>query len=325
MKILITGITGFVGSHLAEYILSLNEGHEIYGLCRWRSNKENLKGILSKIHLLEGDLTDLSSLINVCNTRFDIVFHLAAQSFVPTSFYDPIATMNVNVNGTINLLDALRLTSQDPIIHICSSSEVYGQVAEHNVPITEDCPFNPASPYAVSKVGEDMVGLQYHLSYGMKTVRSRAFTHSGARRGENFVLSAFAKQIASAELGLSNNVIKVGNLESVRTFCDISDMVRAYWLLVTYGVIGEVYNIGGVETMEIKEALNILLSVANVKCEIIEDEKLLRPSDVTLQIPDISKFQRATKWTPQVPFIKTCKDILNYWRQELKHNEWKKI
>ncbi len=322
-KILITGITGFVGSHLAEYILNLNQDNKIYGITRWRSPKENLCNIINKVELLEGNLLDLSSLIRIINTvKPDIIFHLAAQSYVQSSFTSPIETFDVNVIGTVNLLEAIRLTKQDPIVHICSSSEVYGQVSPEYVPIKESCPLCPASPYAASKVGEDMVALQYFLSYGIKTIRTRAFTHTGARRGDAFAMSSFAKQIAAIELDL-NDVLRVGNLESVRTFCDVRDMVRAYWLLVNLCKPGEVYNIGGDRTMTIREALDKLLSLSNIEIPIMVDKKRLRASDVTLQIPCVDKFKKETFWEPIILIEQTLEDLLKYWRNELRSNPWK--
>ncbi len=326
MRILVTGITGFVGSHLAEYILNLKNNHEIYGLCRWRSPRENLEHILDKVKLLEGDLMDISVLIRTMKSiKPDIIFHLAAQSYVLTSFNAPIHTLWTNVIGTANLLESTRIAEIDPIIHICSSSEVYGQVTEKDVPIKEDCPLRPASPYAVSKVGEDMVALQYWLSYKVRTIRTRMFTHTGPRRGDVFAMSFFAKQIASAELNLSEPVIHVGNLKSVRTFCDVRDAVRAYWIMVNKCQPGEVYNIGGNKTMTIGEALDMLLSFSKTKLKVKVDPALIRPSDVTLQIPCSDKFTNATGWKPEIPVEKTFQDILDYWRIELKRNPWKAV
>lgn len=326
MKVLITGITGFVGSHLAEYIHGLNEDHEIYGLCRWRSPKDNLANIYHQITLIDADLCDLSALIRYIKAiKPEIIFHLAAQSYVLTSFNSPIQTLWTNVIGTTNLLEAVRIAEISPIIHICSSSEVYGQVNESDVPIKESCPFRPASPYAVSKVGEDMVAYQYWLSYGIKTIRTRMFTHTGPRRGDVFAMSFFAKQIAAAELGLGQPLICVGNLKSVRTFCDVRDAVRAYWLMVHKCKPGEVYNIGGNRTMIVGDALEILLSFTKMKFEIKVDTKLIRPSDVTLQIPCTDKFRNETGWEPEIPLEKTLQDILNYWRDELSRYPWKAL
>lgn len=319
-KVLITGITGFVGSHLAEYILNNFSEVEVLGLIRWRSPKENLKKVFKKINLVYGDLTDLPSLQSLLEKyRPEAIFHLAAQSYVDFSFIAPIATLQANVIGTANLLEAvkrLKFSSEyNPVIHICSSSEVYGQVKENETPIKETNPFRPASPYAVSKVGEDMLGFQYWLSWGIKTIRTRMFTHTGERRGEVFVESNFAKQIAEIEAGLKEPIVKVGNLESIRTFLDVKDAVRAYWLLVSKCKPGEVYNIGGVETMPIKDMLAKMLNYSTKKDIKIEvDPARLRPSDVTLQIPCIDKFVQETAWKPEIKFDQTIQDLLNYWR-----------
>ncbi len=326
MKILITGITGFVGSHLAEYILNLNEGHEVSGLCRWRSPKDNLAKIYNKITMVEGDLGDLSGLLRHFKAiNPDVIFHLAAQSYVLSSFNTPIQTLWTNVVGTANLLEAVRLNGIDPVIHICSSSEVYGQVTGQEVPIRESCPFRPASPYAVSKVGEDMVAYQYWVSYKIRTIRTRMFTHTGPRRGDVFAMSFFAKQVAAGELGLSEPVVRVGNLNSVRTFCDVRDAVKAYWILVNKCRPGEVYNIGGNRTLTIGRALEILLSFSQKKFEVRVDPQLLRPSDVTLQIPCIDKFRDETGWEPEIPLEKTLQDILAYWKEELSRCPWKAL
>ncbi|MDH5587967.1 MAG: GDP-mannose 4,6-dehydratase, partial [Nitrospirota bacterium] len=246
------------------------------------------------------------------------IFHLAAQSFVTTSFDAPADTLHTNVIGTTNLLDAIRITGIEAKIHVCSSSEVYGQVLEHEVPIKESNPFRPASPYAVSKVGEDMVAYQYFLSYGIKTYRTRMFTHTGPRRGDVFAESAYAKQIVEIESGLRANPVRVGNLDSIRTFADVRDAVRAYWLLLEHGVPGEVYNIGGNRTMTCGDMLAMLKTMARCPIDHLVDPALLRPSDVTLQIPDTSKFHQATGWIPEIPFEDTLQHLLTYHREKTK-------
>jgi len=321
MKVLITGITGFVGSHLADYILAEHKGIEILGLARWRSPADNIRHIQDKVTICFGDLLDLPSLNALLEKhKPEIIFHLAAQSYVDFSFIAPVATLEANVIGTCNLLEAVRSlkdsSGYDPVIHTCSSSEVYGQVREDEVPITENNPFRPASPYAVSKVAEDMLAYQYWLSWKIKTIRTRMFTHTGPRRGECFVVSNFAKQIAAIEAGIKPAVVKVGNLNSIRTFTDVRDAVKAYWLLVNKCPSGEVYNIGGVETMTVGEMLHKLIALSthkDIKVEV--DKARLRPSDVTLQIPSTEKFHKATGWKPQIKFEQTMKDSLNYWRE----------
>lgn len=320
MNVFITGITGFVGSHLADYILEHQRGVRIIGLTRWRSPKDNIRHILDSLTLEYGDLTDSHSIRKALEDhKPEIIFHLAAQSYVDASFIYPAATLEANVIGTCNLLETvkeLKLSNDyDPIVHVCSSSEVYGQVLGNEVPITEENPFRPASPYAVSKVAEDMLAYQYWLSWGVKTIRTRMFTHTGPRRGEVFAASSFARQIAAIEAGWSEPVLKVGNLESIRTFMDVRDAVRAYWLLVQHCPPGEVYNIGGSAVMTIREVLDKLLALS-MRCDIrVEvDPSRMRPSDVTLQIPSSEKFKKVTGWEPIVDFDDTLRDLLNYWR-----------
>jgi GDP-4-dehydro-6-deoxy-D-mannose reductase len=316
MKVLITGISGMVGSHLAEYILADHPDVDLHGLIRWRTPLDHLVAIKDRIALHYGDLRDLNSLIVVIKKiQPDWIFHLAAQSFVTTSFDAPVDTLSTNVIGTTNLLDALRITGVDAKVHVCSSSEVYGQVLADEVPITEANPFRPASPYAVSKVGEDMIAFQYFLSYGIRTVRTRMFTHTGPRRGDVFAESAYAKQIVEVEYGLRKNPIRVGNLDSIRTFADVRDAVRAYWVLMEKCPAGEVYNIGGNRTMTLRDMLEILKGMATCRIEHVVDPALLRPSDVTLQIPDTSKFKTATGWEPRIPFEETLKNILDFYRR----------
>lgn len=325
-KVLITGITGFVGSHLAEYILGNNSSIKIVGLVRWRSPKDNILSIMDKITLEYGDLIDTSSIKNVLLThKPEVIFHLAAQSYVDFSFIAPISTLETNVIGTANLLEAVRElkknTGYDPIVHVCSSSEVYGQVRKNEVPIKEDNPFRPASPYAVSKVAEDMLALQYFLSWRIKTIRTRMFTHEGPRRGEVFAPSNFAKQIAAIEIGRQKSVVKVGNLESIRTYMDVRDAVCAYWLLVNKCRPGEVYNIGGAETMTVGDMLKKLLRYSKVKkIKVKVDFQRLRPSDVTLQIPSVGKFKKETGWEPKIKFETTLRDMLEWWREYYKNN-----
>lgn len=320
MRALITGITGFVGSHLAEYILANHPDTPVFGMKRWRSPKDNIRNILDRVTLRDCDLRDLASLITVfSDIKPDVIFHLAAQSFVTTSYVAPVDTLECNVIGTTNLLEAVRICKIDPVIHICSSSEVYGQVTKDDLPIREDCPLRPVSPYAVSKVGEDMAGYMYWRAYGLKTIRTRMFTHSGPRRGEVFVDSFFSQQVARIERGLQPPVLRVGNLDSVRTFADVRDTVRAYWLLAQKCPPGEVYNIGGDTTMTVREMLDMLLGMTKFKgkIEVRVDPALLRPADVTLQVPCADKFKAATGWKPEIPYRQTLQDMLDYWRLSL--------
>lgn len=315
-RVLITGITGFVGSHLADYILD-NKLGEVYGIKRWRSPMDNIEHIKDKIEIYDADLTDLSSMIaTIAKIQPDRIAHLAAQSYVQSSYVYPNKTYQDNIIGTSNLLEAVRILKLDPFIHICSSSEVYGQVNENEVPITENQPLRPVSPYAVSKVTEDMLGYMYHQAYGMNIVRTRLFTHTGARRGEVFCESSFAKQVALIEKG-KRDVIMVGNLNSIRTWLDVKDAVRAYWLLPQCPA-GEVYNIGGDYTCTVGEMLRMLLDMATIReIGIVEDKSRLRPADVTRQIPSSEKFRKATGWSPSIPFYQTMSELLNYWRERV--------
>jgi GDP-mannose 4,6-dehydratase len=315
MKVLITGITGMVGSHLAEYLVSSFPETEVHGLVRWRSPLRNIQKILPRITLHQGDLRDLNSLVLLLReVQPDRIHHLAAQSYVDMSFVAPADTLSSNIIGTVNLMDAVRIVGINPRIHICSSSEVYGQVRPDEVPITESTPLRPASPYAVSKVGEDLIAFQYGISYRLDLVRTRMFTHTGPRRGDVFAESSFARQIAEIELNRQTGPVRVGNLDSVRTLADVRDAVRAYKLLLDKCPAGEVYNIGGKETMTVGEILETLKSLARVPIKHVVDPGRLRPSDVTLQIPDTSKFHGATGWQPEIPALQTLRDLLDYQR-----------
>src|SRR3990170_4974804 len=254
MRVLITGITGFAGSHLAEYLRAEHPDVEIFGTWRWRSRMDNVEHLEGQITLVECDLRDAVSVTGVPErSRPDAIFHLAAQSFVPTSWVAPGETLTTNIVGQTNLFEAVRTLKLDPTIQIACSSEEYGLVHPDEVPIRESNPLRPLSPYAVSKVGQDYLAYQYFQSYGIKTIRTRGFNHTGPRRGEVFVSSNFAKQIAAIEAGLHEPVIRVGNLDAVRDFTDVRDMVRAYWLAVERGRPGEVYNIASGVGITIRE------------------------------------------------------------------------
>lgn len=325
-RALITGITGMVGSHLAEYLLAQTDW-DIFGMCRWRSPLDNIESLISqinqknRIHLLYGDLRDTLSIQDVIKkSKPDYVFHLAAQSYPRTSFESPLDTLDTNIQGTTRVLDALKEHSPKALVHVCSSSEVFGRVPKEKLPINEECSFHPASPYAISKVGTDLVGRFYAEAYGMNVQTTRMFTHTGPRRGDVFAESSFAKQIAMIEAKLIPPVIKVGNLDSLRTIADVRDAVRAYYLLLTYNpVAGSYYNIGGSHTVTIREVLNALLELSNLKnfISIEVDPDRLRPIDADLQVPDISKFKAHTGWEPEISFDKTIKDLLGYWRMRI--------
>lgn len=318
VKALITGVTGFVGSHLAEFLL--RKKWQVIGTIRWRSKTENIDHLKSKINLVETDVTDLSSMQNAVSlVEPDYIFHLAAQSFVPTSWHAPQHTWTTNTIGTINLLEAVKICKIDPVIHIAGSSEEYGLVYPNEIPIREDNPLRPMSPYGVSKVAQDKLALQYHLSYGLKTLVTRAFNHTGPRRGEVFVCSTFAKQIAEIEKNKRKPIIAHGNLEAKRDFTDVRDMVRAYWLAVTKCIPGQVYNICSEEkgTYQISQILEILLSLSKAKIRLEQDPHRMRPSDVNILQGDSSKFRQVTGWRPKISIEKTLEDLLNYWRGKL--------
>ncbi|OGL46176.1 MAG: GDP-mannose 4,6-dehydratase [Candidatus Schekmanbacteria bacterium RBG_16_38_11] len=315
MRVLITGITGFVGSHLVDYLLAKHESIEIYGIHRWRSRTENIDNVVDKLHLVECDIRDSSSVRNVVDIiKPDRIFHLAAQSFVPTSWHAPAETISTNIIGNLNIFEAVRQSGFNPRILVAGSSEEYGLVYENELPIKEENPLRPLSPYAVSKVGQDLLAYQYFMSYQVDVVRSRAFNHTGPRRGYVFVSSNFAKQFADIEKGKNEPVIYTGNLAARRDFTDVRDMVRAYWLALEKCEAGEVYNICSGKDYSIKQILDILMSFTNVKIEIKQDPKRMRPSDVPVLRGDNSKFCKKTGWKPEIPFEQTLLDILNYWR-----------
>ena len=323
MRALITGITGFVGSHLCDWLVE-NTDWQIYGLKRWRSPLNNIQQHLGRIEkgdrlfLIDGDLNDETSLYQAAEaSRPDFVFHLAAQSFPRTSFDSPLDTLNTNILGTARLMECLRRSRPDACIHICASSEVFGRVVKEETPIKEDCRFHPASPYAISKVGTDLLGRFYAEAYGMNVQTTRMFTHTGPRRGDVFAESNFAKQLAMIERGLIEPVIKVGNLKSMRTWADVRDAVRAYYMLVTVNPQpGAYYNIGGDYSCTVGDMLDTLIEMSHIRPTIVEDPERLRPIDADLQIPDTTKFRKHTGWEPQIKFRKTMSDLLNYWRQQ---------
>ena len=327
MNVLITGITGMVGSHLVDYLIE-NTDWDIYGFIRWNDRLDNLEHHFDRINkkdrlfLINGDLNDLPSVVKaVEQSEADYVFHLAAQSYPKTSFDAPLETLQTNILGTANLLEALRDYGEDDVVvHVCASSEIFGKVPSHKLPIDEECSIHPASPYAISKVGTDLLGRYYAEAFGMNVMTTRMFTHTGPRRGDVFSESTFAKQIAMIEAGLQEPTIYVGNLQSLRTYADVRDAVKAYYMLVTKNPIGgEYYNIGGEYTCDIGEMLDYLISQSTVKDIKVEvDEDRLRPIDADLQVPDTTKFREHTGWKPEYTFEQTMNDLLDYWRNEIK-------
>jgi len=313
---LITGITGFVGSHLAE--LLLKEGVNVYGIQRWRSKTDNIENIQDKIIIQEADLLDAHSLYKVVDEiRPDYIFHLAAQSYVQSSWSSPTNTLEINIIGTANLFEAVKKSGLNIAIQIACSSEEYGKVLPDELPIREDNPLRPLSPYAVSKLAMDYLGYQYHESYGMRIIRTRGFNHTGPRRGDVFAESTFARQIAEIEKGKKEPVVHVGNLEAKRDYTDVRDMVKAYYLSVQKCQSGEVYNIATGKSWKIRDVLNLLLSMSKVKIKVLQDKSRMRPSDVEVLVGDASKFMKVTGWRPEIPFEKTMEDLLNYWRERI--------
>ena len=314
MKVLVTGITGFAGSHLVDYLLTL-PNVEVMGILRWRSRTENIEHFRDKVRLVECDLRDASSVRDVIDQlRPERIFHLAAQSFVPTSWTAPTESLVTNIIGQLNLFEAVKKLHIAPRIQLACSSEQYGMVYENELPIRETNPMRPLSPYAVSKVGQDTLGYQYWMSFQIPIVRTRGFNHEGPRRGPVFVCSDFAKQVADIERGLKPPVIRVGNLDARRDFSDVRDVVRAYWLSLERGEPGEVYNICSGRDWTIRAMLDMLLGMTKAKVKIEQDPARMRPSDVPVLLGDASKFKKATGWEPTIPFEQTLRDLLEYWR-----------
>src|SRR5918992_2722602 len=279
---------------------------------------DNVEHLGRNVHLVEADLRDYSSMHRALEiSRPDYIFHLAAQSFVPSSWSAPNDTIVTNVTGQTNLFEAIRILKLDPVVQLACSSEQYGLVLPNEVPIKETNPLRPLSPYAVSKVAQDYLGYQYFQSYGLKAVRTRGFNHTGPRRGHVFVTSNFCSQVAAIELGLQERVIRVGNIDAIRDFTDVRDMVRAYWLAVTRAKPGEVYNIATGQGIRIREMLDRVLALSRVEVKVEVDPDRLRPSDVEILIGDSSKFRADTGWEPRIPFEQTVADLLDYWRETL--------
>ncbi len=317
-KIIITGVTGFAGSHLAEYIIN-NKLGEIHGTFRGKSTDlANINHIKSNLNLVKCDITDyfvVKQTIKDINP--DYIFHLAAQSFVPESWKSPKETLETNIMGALNIYEAVREVNPEIKVQIASSSEIYGMVAEDELPITETNQLRPLSPYGVSKAAMDLLGYQYHESYGLQIVRTRAFNHTGPRRGDVFVASNWAKQVAEIEKGTQEPVLSVGSLTSKRDFSDVRDVVRAYWLSLEKCVPGEAYNICSGKTVTMQALLDMILSLTDKKIQIKEDPKRMRPSDVKVLLGDYGKFNRQTGWKPEIPLEKTIKDLLEYWRKKV--------
>jgi GDP-4-dehydro-6-deoxy-D-mannose reductase len=313
-KVLVTGVTGFAGSHLVDYMLERGDS-QIFGIQRWRSRTENIEHFAERITLLECDLRDATSTRDTLErVRPDWIFHLAAQSFVPTSWIAPTESLTTNVLAQVNLFEAVRHLGLSCRIQLACSSEEYGLVHPDEIPIRESNPLRPLSPYAVSKVTQDLLGYQYWMSWKVDSVRTRGFNHEGPRRGPVFVASDFAKQIADIEKGRRAPALYVGNLEAKRDFTDVRDMVKAYWLALEKCEPGSVYNICSGKAWRIGDVLQLLLGMSKVKIEVKQDPARLRPSDVPVLLGDCSRFERTTGWKPTIPFEKTLEDMLEFWR-----------
>ena len=316
-KVLITGVSGSSGSYLAEYIVNYHPEVEVHGISRWHSTAtmDNLNEIRDNVIVHEADLMDFGSVLAVLRkVKPDAIFHLAAHANVRASFITPNAVLSNNILGTSNLFEGIRMAGLDAVIQVCSTSEVYGQVDPKDVPIKEDAPMRPVSAYAVSKVAQDLLGRAYYVSYKMRVICTRMFAYLNPRRTDLFATS-FAKQVAWVERGLQKEVVH-GNLDSVRTLIDVRDAMRAYWEATLRCRAGEVYNIGGTTTMKVGEFLERLISLSVVPIPTRCDPNLLRPADVTLQIPCVDKFVEETGWHPKYDFDESLDYLLSYWRCE---------
>ena len=320
--ILVTGGTGFVGSHMIDYILkyAIRPEQKIWCTKRWLEDTKNVDHIDDKrFQFIDCDFNDAPSVYRAIEiSKPEKVFHFAAQSFPEVSFHTPSVTLSTNTLGTTYLLEAIRNSDCDPVIVSVSTSEVYGMPEEDEIPIKETNPIRAANPYSISKVGHDLMSQYYHKAYGMKIITTRMFSHEGARRGKEFALSSFARQIAKAEKLKGEQFIYHGNLDSTRTYAHIDDAISAYWVCSNSQKFGEVYNIGGDQTCTVGEALDKLISMSTKKDLTKKlDKDRLRPTDITLQIPDTTKFRHEFAWTPMKNLTNVCEDLLNYWRKNI--------
>ena len=316
MKALIIGISGFAGSHLAEFLLK--KGYKVYGTFYDKSTFSNLNSFIDRIILYQCDIRNYNSLkIIIKKVHPDEIYHLAAISFVPTSLKNPKLTFDTNLYGTLNLYQAVIDLKMNPMILFVGSADEYGIVNENDLPIKEECPLRPMNPYSISKTSADFLSFAYFKNYHLNIIRVRPFNHIGPRQAPDFVCSSFAKQIVEIERGIKREpIIVVGNLEAKRDFTDVRDMVRAYWLAIRKGEIGEVYNICSERTIQIRELFNNLLGLSSKKIEIVRDPQRMRPYDVSVPQGNSSKFKNATGWRLKIPFEKTMEDLLYYWRKK---------
>ncbi|MBI2148948.1 GDP-mannose 4,6-dehydratase [Candidatus Woesearchaeota archaeon] len=313
-RVLITGISGFAGSHMADKLLSL--GAKIYGLARRQSVPEypNIKHILDKVNIIEANLQDPPSVYQaIKKIEPEVIFHLGAQSFIPTSFRCPVETFDTNIIGSANIFEALRNSKHNiEAIHIAGSSEEYGLVYPEETPIKETNALRPQSPYAVSKVSMELMGKNYHEAYGMPVVITRAFNHTGPRRGLQFVTSVINRQILKIANGETNKVI-IGNPDPIRDFTDVRDTVRAYLLAIEKAKKGTPYNIGHGMAISIKDLIKLAADTAGVKNYTMEiDQSRFRPADVEILVCDYSKAKEELGYEPQIPLTQTLKDGMDY-------------
>ncbi len=319
MRALITGVTGFAGSHLAEYLIAHTD-LKVFGT-DISDNDRNIAHLKRDIEFALGDMSQPRVASRVlAETKPDFIFHLAAQAFVPESWRDPWQTLANNIRGQLNILQALIETGARPRVLIVGSADEYGLIAPDELPITETTPLRPYSPYAVSKIAQDMLGYQYYASHHLPIVRVRPFNHIGARQSPAFVTSDFAKQIAEIEAGVQEPKLEVGNLEARRDFTDVRDMVRAYYLALQHGEAGDVYNLGAEKAYSIREVLDMLLDMSKVEIEVVPDQRRLRPSDVPVVVSDCSKFREQTGWQASTGLRDSLLDILRYWRDRVKED-----
>ena len=318
MKVLITGITGFAGSYLAEYILEKDLSISIVGLTRKNSNMDNIAHIKNNLLLVECDIQNKIEITDLlAKIQPDYIFHLAAQSKVSISWDFPSLTLSDNILGELNIFETVKQNGLSSRILIAASGEEYGRSLDDQSSLDENQPFSPNSSYAVSKIGQDLLGFQYFANYGMHIIRTRAFNHSGPRRGDQFVESSFAKQLAEISLHLKEPIVLVGNLSARRDFTDVRDVVRGYWLALEYGTPGEVYNICSGKTYSIKEILDKLINIAGVNVTIKDDAARLRPVDSPVIFGNSTKFFNKTGWKPEILLDKTLSDIYQYWKEQL--------
>lgn len=316
MTVLITGIAGFVGSHLVDLLRAEQPEEGIAGVVRpGTPTPEHLR---EGVRLLEADLEDAAAVESaVAAVRPESIIHLAGQSSVHESWSNPAATIRTNVIGLLHVFEAVRRRRLEPRVLVVGSAEEYGAVEPDAPPIAEDAPLRPLSPYAVSKVAQGYLALQYALSQNLAVVRTRTFPHTGPGRGEAFAESSFARQIAEVEAGRRRPVLAVGNLDAVRDFTDVRDVVRAYWSLLERGVPGEVYNVCSGQGRSIGDVLRGLLEIAGVQVDLQVDRERLRPSDLPSLVGDPRKVREATGWEPRIPLERTLRDLLDDWRDRL--------